>query len=141
MPNGHARSDSRRALRYRLTLTLRRAGRPMTVAELVQSLEDVGWPAPEPANKTVSDCLRWELGHRRIVRVARGTYAVGTLDRRTAWWMKHQLEQWDAVPPRVDRFSESGAVPEPEPRPEPAAPRSPGPNDLPDWLAALRPPA
>jgi hypothetical protein len=77
MPNGSAASTSRRALRYRVTLWLRRVGRPQTI--------------------------RWELAHGRVTRPRRGVYATGRLDRRTAWWMQRQLDAWDFV----ERVSES----------------------------------
>jgi hypothetical protein len=125
MPNGHAWSTSRRALRYRLTLLLRRADRPMSIAELAAGLAAMGRPAPDPTPKTISDSLRWEVGHGRVVRVGRGRYGPGQVDRRTAWWMQRQLDVWH----RVERLSES------DPPRGPAAP-----DPAPAWLTALRPP-
>jgi hypothetical protein len=131
MPNGHAWSTSRRALRYRLTLLLRRADRPMSIAELAAALDATGYPAPDPAPKTISDSLRWEVGHGRVVQVGRGRYGPGRVDRRTAWWLQRQLDEWA----RVERLSESAA---PRQHADPRQPADPGPD--PAWLTALRPP-
>jgi hypothetical protein len=103
MPYGSRTATSRRALRYRLTLLLHGVRRPLTIAEMVRHLEAIGWPAPDPAAKSVADSLRWEIGHHRVVRVARGRYAARPLDRRTVWWMRRQLQDWEAV----ERLSET----------------------------------
>jgi hypothetical protein len=129
MPNGSRIATSRRALRYRLALLLHAVDRPLTVAEMVDHLEQLGWPAPAPAAKSVADSLRWEVGHARVRRVGRGRYAAGTLDRRTRWWMQRQLDQWDAV----ERVSATTATPA-------SGPAVPPDDDdaLPAWFTALR---
>ena len=99
---------------------------------MVRHLAAIGRPAPEPPHKSVSDSLRWEIAHRRVVRVARGSYTAGRVDRRTAWWMRRQLDTWESVA----RVSESPPFAEPpEPMPLPTT------NDaaIPPWLAELRP--
>ena len=114
MPYGYATADSRRALRYRLTLLLCSAGRPLTIREMADHLEHVGRPAGEPANKSISDSLRWEIGRGRVRRVQRGVYSTDRLDPRTRWWLQRQLDGWDASAPRVDvfeRVSESAQRP------------------------------
>jgi hypothetical protein len=103
MPNGGATSTSRRALRYRLTLWLRRVDRPLKISELLAHLGRTGHPAPPPAATSVADFLRWEMAHGRVSHLRRGTCGPGRLDRRTAWWMQCQLDAWNAV----DRVSES----------------------------------
>jgi hypothetical protein len=133
MPNGHAWSSSRRALRYRLTLLLRRAGRPLNLDDLATALDQAGWPAPDPATKSISDSLRWEVAKGRVVRVGRGRYAAGHVDRRTAWWLQRQLDEWE----RVERLSESPARPAGQSTEPPTVPRRA--PESPAWLRALRP--
>ena len=70
-------------LRYALTLVLIRSGVPLTVRELVRSLERDGFTCVEPSSKSVSDALRWEIGRGRVVRVRRGVYVVGSMPKQT----------------------------------------------------------
>jgi hypothetical protein len=70
-------------LRYALTLTLVRAGVPLTVPELVRALEREGFTVPGRASKEVSDALRWEVGWGRVVRVRRGVYVAGHMPKQT----------------------------------------------------------
>jgi hypothetical protein len=77
-----------RELRYVLTLAIRDAGRPVSVAELVALVEQAGFRLERRPGKTVSDALRWEVRKRRVVRAGRARYAAGTMPRSTAWWMR-----------------------------------------------------
>lgn len=78
-------------LRYELSLALHRAGRTMTVAELVAVLTASGRALGSRPTKAVSDALRWEIDHGRVVRRARGRYATGTIPPGTVRWMRHRL--------------------------------------------------
>ena len=80
-----------RLFRYQLTLLLQEAHRPMTVAEIVDSLDrhDVG--VPGRASKTISDALRWEVRKGRVRRTAPGTYVFGWMPASTGRWMRSQL--------------------------------------------------
>ena len=132
MPNGSRTPTSRRALRYRLTLLLQQSTRPLCISEMVRHLEAAGWPAPDPPHKSVADSLRWEIRRGRVVRVSRGHYAAGRVDRRTAWWIRRQLDIWESV----ERVSESPPVSTP---PEPSPLPTPNNASIPPWLTELRP--
>ena len=69
-------------LRYALTLYLFQHG-PATVHDLVDGLEHQGFSIPAPPSKTVSDALRWEMGHGRVRRLARGKYGPVVMPRAT----------------------------------------------------------
>ena len=60
-------------LRYVLTRILQLSG-PLTVAELVAALNAWGFTVAGRPSKTVSDALRWEMGHERVRRRSRGRY-------------------------------------------------------------------
>ncbi|MGN6694149.1 MAG: hypothetical protein ACTHN0_08225 [Aquihabitans sp.] len=96
-------------LRYALSLELHAAGE-LSVAELIQRVEAGGFTVVGRASKTVSDALRWELGHRRVVRVGRGRYRAGRIPRSTVRWMQRSLARvqaaWRAV---LDVASATGA--------------------------------
>ena len=114
MPNGYAYAESCRALRYRLTLLLHAAERPLTVAEMIEHLDKVGRRPPGRASKAISDSLRWEVGRGRVLRLRRGVYRAGRLDPRTRWWLRRKLDEWDAaspVPQMFERVSDSNALP------------------------------
>jgi hypothetical protein len=66
-------------LRYVLTMHLARHGRA-TIRELVDALAFHGFAAADPANKSVSDALRWECGRGRV---GRGVYGPGPMPRGT----------------------------------------------------------
>jgi len=70
-------------LRYLLTWYLVEEG-PLTVARIVTLLERDGIDVEDRASKVVSDALRWEIARRRVVRLSRGTYAVGSIPPSTA---------------------------------------------------------
>jgi hypothetical protein len=78
-----------RALRYRLTLLLLDARRPLTTAQLIAAVH----PPTGRASKTVSDALRWEVRRGRVRRVARSTYAIGWIPESTARWMRWWLAE------------------------------------------------
>ena len=61
-----------RLLRYRLTLLVEEAGRPMTVAEIGEVLGRVGVDVPGRAGKTISVALWWEIRRGRVRRAAPG---------------------------------------------------------------------
>ena len=69
-------------LRYVLTMHLARHGRT-TIYELVEALTHHGFAADEPANKSVSDALRWERRRGRVRRVGWGVYGPGEMPRGT----------------------------------------------------------
>jgi hypothetical protein len=75
-------------LRYVLTMHLGRHGRS-TIRELVDALALHGFAADDPANKSVSDALRWECGRGRVRRLGRGLYGPGQMPRGT----EHRIRQ------------------------------------------------
>jgi len=48
-------------------------------------------PLPPQPNKVVSDALRWERGHGRVVRCGRSRYVAGVVPPGTVRWMRHQI--------------------------------------------------
>jgi hypothetical protein len=70
-------------LRYLLTLHLFETGRVMSVPELLDIVESEGFVLRGRGAKTVSDALRWEMGHGRVVRHGRGRYGPGSMPRQT----------------------------------------------------------
>lgn len=75
-------------LRYVLTMHLARHGRS-TIGELVDALACHGFTAGSPANKSVSDALRWECRRGRVRHIGRGVYGPGELPRGT----EHRIRQ------------------------------------------------
>jgi hypothetical protein len=75
-------------LRYVLTMNLARHGRS-TIRELVDALAFHGFTAEDPANKSVSDALRWECRRGRVRHLGRGLYGPGELPRGT----EHRIRQ------------------------------------------------
>jgi hypothetical protein len=69
-------------LRYVLTMHLSRHGRS-TIGELVDALAYHGFSVDGPANKSVSDALRWERRRGRVRRIERGVYGPGQIPRGT----------------------------------------------------------
>ena len=80
------------ALRYALSLALLDAGE-LTVPQLVQRVEAAGYVIDGRASKSVSDALRWEVDHARVVRVGRGRYRTGRIPRSTVRWMQRRLDE------------------------------------------------
>jgi hypothetical protein len=68
-------------LRYALTVHLFKHG-PLRVPDLVDALDFDGFDIPGGA-KAVSDALRWEIGHERVRRLARGKYGPRSMPRGT----------------------------------------------------------
>ena len=56
-------------------------GTSVKVADLVDALEGAGFDLGTRPTKVVSDALRWEIEHRRIVRLGWGRYAAGAIPR------------------------------------------------------------
>jgi hypothetical protein len=69
-------------LRYLLTAYLFDHG-PATVDELVDALTYHGFRTVGRASKCVSDALRWEMTHGRVIRFRRGRYRPGSMPRAT----------------------------------------------------------
>jgi hypothetical protein len=69
-------------LRYLLTAYLFDHG-PATVEELVDALAYHGFETVGRASKAVSDALRWEIEHGRVIRFRRGRYRPGKMPRST----------------------------------------------------------
>jgi hypothetical protein len=81
-----------RELRYRVTLLLLEARRPLTVRELLAALDRAGHDVAGRPSKTVSDILRSEIRRGRVERTARSTYAVRRIPPSTVRWMRRWLE-------------------------------------------------
>lgn len=75
-----------------LSLLLHEEHRTMTVPDLVHALARRGVTVHGRASKTVSDALRWEVEHGRVVRLGRGRYRAGRIPRSTMWWLARQVE-------------------------------------------------
>jgi hypothetical protein len=75
-------------LRYVLTMHLARNGRS-TIGDLVDALAFHGFSVDGPANKLVSDALRWERRYGRVRRIGRGVYGPGEMPRGT----EHRIRQ------------------------------------------------
>ncbi len=71
-------------LRYLLTAYLFDHG-PATVDELVEALAYHGFRTVGRASKSISDALRWEMAHGRVVRFRRGRYQPGSMPRATEY--------------------------------------------------------
>lgn len=70
-------------LRWFLTVELARLGEPMRVRDLVAALQSAEFVVAGRASKVISDCLRWEIGRRRVVRLGRGIYRASAHIPRT----------------------------------------------------------
>jgi hypothetical protein len=88
----HDQRVAGRELRYRVTLVLLDARRPLTVRELLAALDRGGYDVAGRPSKTVSDILRSEIRRGRVVRSARSTYVVRTIPPSTVRWMRRWLE-------------------------------------------------
>ncbi len=69
-------------LRYVLTMHLFDQG-PATVNDLIDAVTARGFNFRGRASKSVSDALRWEMGHDRVRRLGRGRYGPGWMPRST----------------------------------------------------------
>jgi hypothetical protein len=71
-------------LRYLLTAYLFDHG-PCTLDELVDALTYHGFHTVGRASKAISDALRWEIAHGRVIRFQRGRYRPATMPRATEY--------------------------------------------------------
>ena len=69
-------------LRYVLTMHLSLHG-PASIAELANALAWHGFTTGGRDSKSISDALRWEMGHGRVRRLGRGRYGPGCMPRST----------------------------------------------------------
>jgi hypothetical protein len=81
-----------RPLRYLLTVLLSERG-PLGVAELADAVEHEGFALEGRPSKLVSDALRWEIIHGRVVKTGRGHYAPGQMPKQTRHWIRRRVEQ------------------------------------------------
>lgn len=84
-----------RPLRYLLTMLLIERG-PLTVAGLAGALEQEGFVLKGRPSKTISDALRCEIAHGRVIRLGRGRYGPGTMPRQTRRWIEQRVERLHA---------------------------------------------
>jgi hypothetical protein len=85
---------SGKVLRWVLCIALREARRPLSIAELVASVED-RYVIVGRAGKTVSDALRWEVRRGRVLQKGRGRYSTGRIQRSTEWSMRRRIKAWE----------------------------------------------
>ena len=71
-------------LRYVLTVYLFQQG-PTTVSDLIEALQYQGFDIPGRASKAVSDALRWEIAHGRVLRLKRGRYGPAEMPHATEY--------------------------------------------------------
>jgi hypothetical protein len=83
-------------LRSWAVLQLADDGGVLDIAELVDRVERAGFTVEGRPSKTISDALRWEVARRRVVRLARGRYAVGRLAKVTKHRMRRRLDAFGA---------------------------------------------
>ena len=81
-----------RELRYLLTWRLRKAGGPMSVADLVTWCDQIGVVFDGRASKVISDALRWEVIWKRVTRLSRGIYCFARVPRSTWVWIRRRAE-------------------------------------------------
>lgn len=67
---------------YALTIFLFQHG-PKTVEELIDALDFQSFDIPGRPSKVVSDALRAEIAHGRVIRLKRGHYGPGAMPRST----------------------------------------------------------
>ena len=66
---------------------------------LVDRLEGAGYRIKGRASKAVSDALRWEAAHGRVVRLGRGRYDTGRIPRSTIAWLRACLDRCRTAEP------------------------------------------
>ena len=71
-------------LRYALTMYLAQHG-PCDIATLIAGLTHQGFVIAGYPPKSVSDALRWERGHARVIKRGRGVYAYWEMPRSTEY--------------------------------------------------------
>lgn len=77
-------------LRYVLTMQLFQYG-TQSVADLVDALDDQGFTTAGRPSKTISDALRWEMAHDRVLRTRRGRYRSVEMPRSTEWRIRNRV--------------------------------------------------
>lgn len=77
-------------LRYVLTMYLAQHG-PATVPELIDMLDGYGFAVSGRPSKTISDALRWEIGHNRVWPYGRGRYRFAEMPRSTEYRIRHRV--------------------------------------------------
>lgn len=77
-------------LRYVLTMQLFLCG-PMSVADLVDALDDQGFTTTGRPSKTISDALRWEMAHGRVYRARHGRYRPADMPRSTEYRIRERV--------------------------------------------------
>lgn len=103
-------------LRYLVTAYLFDHG-PATVEELVDALAYHGFCTAGRASKAISDALRWEIAHDRVIRFRRGRYRPGSMPRSTEYRIYKRVQSLHA---RVAELSLRGGQ-EQRPPGQPAA--------------------
>jgi hypothetical protein len=82
-----------KTLRWVACLVLRDAARALTVSEIVERVEALGYTIEgERAGKRVSDALRWEVGRGRVTQIGRDLYGSGIMQRSTEYSMRKRVE-------------------------------------------------
>jgi hypothetical protein len=77
-------------LRYLLSWLLADSG-SATVPELLDRLAMYGFGVDGRPSKTVSDALRWELRHGRVLQHGRGLYGPGPTPRATEYRIHQRI--------------------------------------------------
>jgi hypothetical protein len=103
-------------LRYLITAYLFDHG-PATVEELVDALAYHGFRTAARPSKAISDALRWEVAHGRVIRFQRGRYGPGDMPRSTEYRIYKRVQ---ALHARVAELSLKGGQPQ-RPSGQPAA--------------------
>lgn len=81
-----------RPLRYLLTVLLFERG-ALGVADLADAVEHEGFVLAGRPSKLISDALRWEIVHGRVVKTGRGRYVPGQMPKQTQHWIRRRVEQ------------------------------------------------
>lgn len=80
-----------RPLRYLLTVLLTDRG-PLGIAELTDAVTQEGFVLAGRPSKAVSDALRWEICHGRVIEVGRGRNAPGHMPKQTRHGIRRRVE-------------------------------------------------
>lgn len=90
-------------LRGLLTFMIHRSRSPVSVAQLVASLERQGVRTNGRSSKVISDSLRAEVARGRVVRIGRGLYGAGTMPRSTRQRIEARARRALAIGAEVNR--------------------------------------
>src|SRR4051812_42440156 len=85
-----------RELRYLATLIIKALG-PVDMGTIVHTIEELGVRVAGRPSKAISDGLRWEIAHQRVVRTGRSSYRLGRLPRSTEYDMRRYVERYAGV--------------------------------------------